>query len=165
MDEFNFNDLFSRSRDVLGAFRVLYKDLTGEELDVESGIRHYPVVALGAAAAAGVAVGWFAARRTQHQLPPPAAEPEVEPPSATRGPFDALEGFLPGTIESLRSIVPETIAEETTAAARNWIDQRLEPRLRERFEALDTRAGGLLRDALRRFEGGEDTRPDDPGSS
>lgn len=149
MQSSDFDDLLARWRQFSGILATVYRDVTGEELNLESAVRHYPLVALGVAAGVGFVAGQTLARRSEHQLPPP-------PP--TRG-SSSFEQFLPAPFERVRELLPEWSAEEAEAQARVWIDTVIEPRIRETLES--TRFGSFLR-RTREGRDEDDTAEQDP---
>ena len=64
-----FDDLLRQARHVGKILTAVYKEVTGEELDLEQAVRHYPLVALGLAAGAGALAGWWIGRGSAKQLP------------------------------------------------------------------------------------------------
>ena len=71
MQSDDIEELFSQAGHFLKLLRRAFEDVTGEDLDIETAIRHYPLVAVGLAAGAGMLGGWTLARRSKPQLPPP----------------------------------------------------------------------------------------------
>lgn len=147
MEPRDFDDLIKKFRQAAEAFGTVYRDITGEEFDLEGAVRHYPLVSLGAAAGAGLFAGMWLARRQRQEIAPP-------PPPAVPTPFEYLEQFLPGQFGRMRNVLPELASDEAATAARDWLDSVVEPRLRDAMES--TRFGMFLR---RTFE----QRPDEDG--
>ncbi|MDQ2742744.1 MAG: DUF883 C-terminal domain-containing protein [Chloroflexota bacterium] len=133
MEPSSFDDLLAGWRQFSDILSTVYKDITGENLDLESAVRHYPLLTLGAAAGVGFVAGQFLARRSQTRLPesPPPRQPEL------------LPQFPAAPLERLRELLPEWNAEEAEAQARAWIDTVVEPRLRETFD--NSRLGAFFR--------------------
>lgn len=158
MDQSDFDELMHGARQFVTHLASAYREITGEELDIESAVRHYPLVALGIAAGVGAFGGWWFGRRGQIQLPPPTPEPS---------PLNYVERFIPEGLEKVRDLLPESIAEEATAQARTWVEDVLEPRLREGVESAvsniaETRWGAFLKETIQRFETGPEKELDDP---
>lgn len=165
MDPSDFDELLNRARDARHLLETLYKDVTGEDLDIEGAVRHYPLLAVGLAAGAGVLGGWWLGRKQQPQLPPP---PPERAPSRFEGlgnPFEMLEGFIPGAAEKVRERMPEVVvSEEVKTIARTWISGVLEPKLKG--TGNDATLGGILRHVVQRMDTSEDIELEDapPGS-
>lgn len=158
MEQKDFDELLEQVRILGQSFVHAYQDVTGEELDLESAIRHYPLIAVGLAAGAGALGGWLFARRRQKQLPPPPASPK---------PLDFMERLVPDGFEKVRDLLPESLAEDAAASARTWVDQVLEPTIKEGLQSAvenveHTRFGVFLKESLRRLEGGDDHHLPDP---
>src|SRR5437868_8532970 len=99
MDSDDIEEIFSQAGRLLKFLDTTFRDVTGEDLDLESAVRHYPLVALGLAAGAGALGGWFLGRRSRLQLPPPAPEP--------KRPLDSLRDI------TSRLQLPQKPAEDT----------------------------------------------------
>ena len=160
MNENEFDDLIEHVRIFSRLFAGAYEEVVGEELNVESVIRHYPLLALGIAAGAGAAGGWFIGRRGQKQLPPP-------PPPPQSNPLSQLERFIPEGLDRVRDLIPETLAEEAANSARTWVEEVLEPSIKEGLHIAaenveQTRFGMFIRESLRRLEGGDEHQLPDP---
>src|SRR5436305_289048 len=110
----DYDDLFAQAGDIFKLLVPLFKDLTGEELDIESALRNYPWLILGAAAGAGLLAGIWIGRK-QAPAPPP-------PPAISSGPMAYLERLFPQGIERVRQALPEGVTDEAAAAARTWMD-------------------------------------------
>ncbi len=151
MDPRDFDDLIAKYRQVAEAFGTVYRDITGEEFDLEGAVRHYPLVSLGIAAGTGLFAGMWIARRQRQELAPP-------PPPTAQRPFDYLEHLLPEPFGRMRQVLPEITSEEAASAARDWLDS-VEPRLRDAMES--TRFGLFLR---RAFEGPDEDGRESGGS-
>ncbi len=142
MQPSDFDDLLARFRQLSTVFGTIYRDITGEEFDLEGAVRHYPLVSLGLAAGTGLLAGVWIARRPQAQLPPP-------PPPPTR-PFDYLEQLLPQPFERVRRVWPEMTGEDAGAMARTWLESVLEPGLKDTMES--TKFGSFLRRTFERLD-------------
>jgi hypothetical protein len=160
MDSNNFDDLFAQAGIVIRALRETYKEVAGEELDLESGLKNYPLLVIGLAAGAGVLGGWWIARRTAPPaLPPPQSQTQAE----GTAPLDYLERLFPNGVNKVKDALPEGVADEAAAAARKWVEGVLEPKLKQSVDnAAESRFGSFLRETVRRFEQGEDRTLDDP---
>src|SRR5947209_13990446 len=114
MESKDLEEFLAQARVAGGMLKSLYEDLSGEELDVESAVRHYPLLALGLAAGLGAAAGWWLGRKNRPQLPPP--EPQK---------FRALEFVeetLPDAVERVRARLPEVVLSDAAKAkARTWL--------------------------------------------
>lgn len=156
MDTGEFDELFESATTVLRAIRNVYGEVVGEEFDLESALKNYPLLLLGVAAGAGFLGGWWAARRRGPKaLPGPAA--------AGTAPLDVLERLFPAQVGKLRAVLPEGAADEAANAAKQWVDSVIEPRLKERLDAASgSRFGLFVRDTFQRFDRGEDRTLDDP---
>src|SRR4051812_21461456 len=95
----DFDDLFTQAGDLLKHFVPIFKDLTGEELDVESALRHYPWVILGTAAGVGLLAGVWIGRKQAPAPPPP-------PPPLAAGPMSYLERLFPQGMDRVRQALP-----------------------------------------------------------
>src|SRR5438270_9696 len=102
MESNNFDDLFGQAGAIVRALRDTYREVTGEELDLESGLRNYPLLVIGLAAGVGVLGGWWIGRRNSRAvLPPPTSSPTPTPPpppaleSEGTDPLDFLERLFP----------------------------------------------------------------------
>jgi hypothetical protein len=182
MESKDFDELLNQVREIGPFLRTLFRDVTGEDLDIESAVRHYPVLALGLAGGAGIVAGLWLGRKQRPALPPP-------PKSDVDGFFDRvrdlgsrlktdgppgqpsnhpLDRMLPDGLDRMRELLPDAISEEITEAARTWVDGVLEPRLKEGLESLSanvsqTRFGSYVKQALQRLE--EDHGLEDPEES
>jgi hypothetical protein len=158
MDPKNFDDLFSQAGTILRALRDAYEEVLGEELDIESGLKNYPLLVIGLAAGAGALGGWWIARRSASPaLPPPREQGQ------TTTPLDYLERLFPKQVNKVKDVLPEGAADEAAAAAKHWLEGILEPKFKQSVEnAGETRFGSFLRETIRRFEQGEDRTLDDP---
>jgi hypothetical protein len=158
MEQHDFDDLMAQARQVAKQLAGVYRDVTGEELDLESMVRHSPLVAVGIAAGFGALGGWFVARRTQRQLPPPKPAPN---------PLESVERLLPEGIEKVREILPGVVPDDAADVARAWMEEVLEPKLKEGVDNVvanvgETRLGMFIRQTIQRLETGEDRTLDDP---
>ena len=160
MESDDIEEIFSQAGRLLKFLDTTFRDVTGEDLDLESAVRHYPLVALGLAAAAGALGGWFLGRRSQPQLPPPTPESkrpidslrditsrfqlpqkpaeEAPPPPGQepRHPMEYLEQLVPEGMERIRSILPDVTPDEAAAVAREWMDTFMEPKLKQGLESV-----------------------------
>lgn len=170
MSERDFEELFNQARQVGKTLAAVYRDVTGEDLDVESAIRHYPLFAVVLAAGAGAMGGFWVGRRGQKQLPPPKQSGSIDrildlnqrrKEAAQRGeslsPLDFVEHLLPPGVE----------LEDAAQTAKEWAGKQLEPKLREGMESvLENMAGfqlgSFLRQTIRRADTGEDQQLEDP---
>ena len=141
MQPSDFDDVLARCKQLAEVFSTVYRDITGEEFDLEGAVRHYPLVTLGLAAGAGVLAGAWIARRQPTQLPPPPA------PSK---PFEYLEQLLPPPLERMRQALPDLTAEDAGTIARNWLDSVVEPRLKDTLDS--TKFGVFLRRTFERLD-------------
>lgn len=162
MESKDLDELLRQLRTAAGTVRSLYTDLTGEELDVEGAVRHYPVLVLGLAAGAGAAAGWWLGRKSRPEPPPP---PLPEP--TRKRPLEFVEEVLPGAVERVRSRLPEVVLSDATRAkAKVWLDNIVEHQLQQGAdrwaENADSRLGAFFRRATERVDPEEDVRLEDP---
>lgn len=174
MDSDDIEELFSQASHLLKSLRPLFKDLTGEDLDLESAVRHYPLLTIGLAAAAGAVGGWAVGRRSRRELPPPEPprlrDARLRPPEATPPaeqpphPLDYLEHLVPESIDRLRKVLPETTQQEAAELAKEWVDNVLEPKLKQGLDRVvdnvsESKLGAYLKRTLRpeNPEGEEDS--------
>lgn len=185
MDSSEFEDLFAQVKQVGNVLKQTFEDVTGEELDPEAAIRHYPLVAVGLAAGAGLVGGWWLGRRSsRRQLPAPGPQTPVESAldrlrdlrarlraengaGQAGGPLEYLEQIIPGGLDAVRGMLPEGAAEEASSMARDWLSNVVEPRLRQGLEnAVESASrgsfGAFLKETLEYLEGTEDRKLDDP---
>ena len=169
MESNEFDELLQHAKEVGKALHTFYREVTGEELNIEGAIRHYPLVAVGLAAGAGAVGGWWLARKRQPQLPPPAASPPVEPSRTFRELTTRLRTWTEGEqgIERVRNLVPEPLRDEAAAMAQNWVDTVLEPRVKEGLDKTVSRVSGsklgsFLQQQMQRLEEQEHELPDEP---
>lgn len=165
MEPFDLEELLVQARQIGSAVRRAYRDVTGEDLDIESAVRHYPVIALGAAVGAGTLAGWWLGRRghSQPQLPPP-------PPEPARGILDSIESTLPGAIDRVRGRLPEIVVSDAVKArAKLWMTSVFEDHVLQNLDAAvektDTRLSNIFRKATERLEPGHDVHLDDPNET
>lgn len=163
MDSQEFEELFKQARQLTGAMRTLFREVTGEELDLEAAIRHYPLVTLGIAAGAGALGGWWVGRKSRPQLAPP--EPKRNLPSGN--PLGYIEQLFPEGIDKVKNLLPESISEEAADMAKTWVDDVLEPKFREGLETVvgnvsETKFGLFFKQALQHLESHEDHDLEDP---
>jgi hypothetical protein len=161
MEQHDLDELLAYARQAGQILKTIFKDLTDEELELESAVRNYPILALAVAAGAGAAAGWWAANRRRGALPPPAVSPD-EPSS----PMSLLEQRFP-SVERIRKSIPESMTDDAAALAKNWMDNVLEPRLKQGVDSLsanmaESKWGSLFRQAMQRMDSGEDIQLDDP---
>jgi hypothetical protein len=186
MDADDLEELFRQAGGLARALSRGYREVTGEELDLEGAIRHYPLLALGLAAGAGVIAGWWLGRREAQQLPPPkpavsaerpfnplrelrarwTGQSPMKPGDAPAGPMEYLERILPESMETVRKVLPEVSREEAAEIATAWIDTVLQPRLKQGLDNLastmpDSGVGAYLKERLQRPKGSEDQPPED----
>lgn len=148
----DFEEIIAQGRLVARQLAGVYREVTGEELDLESAVRHYPLVAAGAALGIGVVAGWSLGRRGRAALPPPPASPSPD--------------LLGEGMERVRDLLPGVVPEEIAESARAWMDTVLEPRLREGMEnaanVAETRITQFLRQTIQRLEGTSERELEDP---
>lgn len=170
MNDHEFDELFKQAQQIGRHLAGVYRDVTGEDLDLDSAVRHYPLFAVGFAAGAGVLGGYWLGRRNAKQLPPPPQTGSLDrlrelnerrKEAADRGaplsPLDFVEHLLPPGME----------LEDAAQSAREWAGKQLEPRLRESVESVlenmsDFHFGSFLRQTIRRVDQGDDKQLDDP---
>src|SRR5579884_1002249 len=128
MNNNDFEDVFAQAQQVIRHLSGAYREVTGEDLDLESAIKHYPLLALGLAAGAGVLGGiWLGRRGAARQLPPPPPEKPTgavdrirdlyirRKSAADRGeslsPLDYVENLLPPGME----------IEDAAQTAKEWV--------------------------------------------
>lgn len=183
MESEDLDELFEHARRIGGLLHAWFAEVTGEDFDLESGVRHYPLAALGIAASAGALAGWWLGRRNRPALPPPPPEPDTLPrlneianrlrkarpsPDGERvDPLDYVERLFPESADRIRRIVPESTREEAAEMAREWVDNVVEPRIKRGLENMvsnvsQTRAGMKLLQVLERLDSGEDHELEDP---
>jgi hypothetical protein len=178
MESSEFDELLKQAKQILSQLKEAYREVAGEELDLEGAVKHYPLLALTLAAGVGAVGGWFVGRRMRPppqplQLPPPKpqsrldrtwqsaremgeklkerhdAAPEGSPPT----PLDYLETLMPEKMEHVREILPEGTTEDMAARAREWMDTRVEPKLQQGLErAAGSKLGVFVRETLQRLE-------------
>jgi len=185
MEPSGFNDLFARAQQIGKLLANTFEDVTGEDLDLESAVRHYPLIALGLAAGAGLVGGWWIGHRAG-QAPPSPAQPALQdggwlrdlrarlaarngtpPTGQPPTPLDFLDQLIPGSAETVRGLLPEGASEEAASVARDWLSNVVEPRLRQGLEnavesASRTTFGAFLRETLEWLEPPDDTELEDP---
>jgi hypothetical protein len=170
MNDHEFDELFKQAQQIGRQLAGVYRDVTGEDLDLESAIRHSPLFAVGLAAGAGILGGYWLGRRSQKQLPPPKQTGSLDrlrelnerrKEAADKGeslsPLDFVEHLLPPGME----------LEDAAQSAKEWAGKQLEPRLREGMESVlenmaDFRFGSFLRQTIRRADQSEDQQLEDP---
>lgn len=163
MESNDLNELLAQMRSATGLVQTLYADLTGEEFDVESAVRHYPLVALGLAAGVGVAAGWWLGRKGRPELPAPPPEPTRPAQRA----LEYVEEVLPGAVERARAHLPEIVLSDAARArAKTWLGNILERELQQGIDrwadGADARLGSLFRRATERLDPEPEVRLDDP---
>jgi hypothetical protein len=172
MNDRDFDELFGQAQQIGKQLARVYREVTGEDLEIESIIRHYPLFAVGLAAGAGALGGYWLGRRGQKQLPPPPPKGsssierlrdlnERRKEASDRGesltPMDFVEHLLPPGME----------LDDAAQTAKEWVSDRLEPRLREGVDSVlenmaDFRFGTFLRQTIRRADQSEDRPIEDP---
>lgn len=167
MDMSNFDDLLAQGRQIAHALTSAYEEATGEEFDLESGIRHYPLAALGIAVGTGALAGWWLGHRTAPQLPSPAVEQLQDIPQASA--FERLEQAIPETVSRLREALPEiTVSDEVKERMLSWASTTLEKQFQQNVdslaETLDARLSGFFRRGLQRLDSQPEVKLDDPVS-
>lgn len=183
MDSHEYEDLVAQARQVGYVLKRTFEDVTGEELDPEAAVRHYPLIALGLVAGAGLVGGWWLGRRSaRRQLPEPEPQGPIEGAldslrdirrrlttenGQPGGPLDYVEQLVPGGLDAVRGLLPEGAAEEASNMAREWLSNVVEPRLRQGLEnAVDAASrgsfGAFLKETLEYLEGSEDRELEDP---
>lgn len=190
MDSSDFDELIGQARQIGKMLGDLFEEITGDELDLEGTIKHYPLVAIGVGIGAGALAGWWVgSRRHPQSAPPPAAlPPDAEPTSGlarlgdlfknvqstVRGdgespnhPRDVLENLFPAGAEKVRDVLPDVVSEEAAAMAKTWVDTVLEPKLRQGIDTMATnvsesKLGSFFRQTLARYEESHDHELDDP---
>ena len=165
MNSKDLDDLLAELRQAGRLFATLYKDLTGDEFDADSVVRHYPVAALGLAAGAGVAAGWWLGRRNVPQLPPP---PPAEPVSKRA--LDLVDDVLPGAVDRVRARLPEVVlSDETRARVKTWMGNIAEHQVQQGIdrwaEGAEVKLGSFFRRATERLDREEEVRLEDPEES
>jgi hypothetical protein len=161
MESKDLEQLLEQARAAAGLLKGLYTELTGEELDVESAVRHYPLIGLGLAAGAGMAAGWWLGRRSRPPAPP------ALPESPAHRALDLVEEVLPGAVERVRARLPEVVLSDAARErARTWLGNVMEQRLQQGIdrwaEGADIRLGTFFRRATERLDPEEEVRLDDP---
>jgi hypothetical protein len=183
MESNDFDEFVVHARRVFTQLRETYKEVVGEELDLEAAIRHYPLVAVTVALGVGALGGWWVGRKLRPEpqaLPPPRSVPAPSPQSRLDRTIrsahdlseklkerrnDAPEGSPPRALDYLGAMLPEGAAEEAAARAREWADTRLEPALQKGLErAASSKFGAMVRESLHRLEKTQsgDTEQSDP---
>lgn len=188
MDSSDFDDLIGQAKQIGKVLGDLFEEVTGEELDLEGAIKHYPLIALGVGLGVGAIAGWWVGSKRRPALPPPDALPQVSPPSGlgrlgellkgiqssstgegegTNHPRDVLENLFPSGVEKVRDVLPDVVSEEAAAMAKTWVDTVLEPKLRQGIDSMTTnvsesKLGTFFRQTLARYEETEDHHLDDP---
>jgi len=160
MDSEAFDGFFKQSRQIAQSLATLFEDLTGEELDVNSTIKHYPLVAAGIAAGAGLAAGLWIGRKSAPQLPPPKAPPYSNP-------LEYLDQVLPDSLKKVRDFLPESVTDDASLMARTWMEGVLEPKIKQGLDSVahsvtESKIGVFLKEAYEHMEQSEDTRLEDP---
>src|SRR5947209_468928 len=70
----DFDELFEQAGLIARALRDAYKDVSGEELDLEAALKNYPLLIIGTAIGTGALAGWWIAHRRQPPEPSPPAK-------------------------------------------------------------------------------------------
>lgn len=184
-------DLAKRAAFIARILRILYRGIAGEDLTIESGIKHRPLLSVGLATGVGALAGWWLSDQVHRRsLPPP--EPtafdylsDILPGGLDRVRNEIIPGvdrvrneiipngmdrvrneIIPGGVERVREALPAS-REEAVSNARSWLDTVLEPKIKEGLESAadnvpEDRVSTFLRDAARRL-GTDDPSPDDNG--
>lgn len=166
MESDDFDAFFGQVRHIGQVFGTVYKDLTGEDFNLESAVRHYPLLALGLGAGAGALAGFWCGHRSRPQLPPPAPE-RLAPHEHARSPFSYLEEAFPEAVDKVRDALPEIIVSDAVKArARTWMGNIVDSQIRQNVDtftdSLDARIATFFRGAMQRLEPEEDVHLDDP---
>ena len=186
MSSDEFDELYSQANRLSKILVSAYRDITGEDLDLEGIVRHYPLVALGLAAGAGALGGWWVARKFQAQLPPPTPKSQLDtaldslrdirakfraagegaPGETPARPWEYVEWLLPGALEALRKTFPDANIGQGASPGKNWLDTVLEPELRAGLDNVvsnlsESKVGLYFRQRMRRLGKGKDTRLED----
>jgi hypothetical protein len=180
-----FDELYLQANRLSKILVSAYRDITGEDLDLEGIVRHYPLVALGLAAGAGALGGWWVARKFQPQLPPPRPRSQLDTaldslrdigakfkaagqgaPGDEATPWEYVERLLPGALEALRKTFPDANIGQGASPGKNWLDTVLEPELRAGLDNVvsnlsESKVGLYFRQRMRRLGKGKDTRLED----
>jgi len=165
----DLEELAKRAAFVARILRILYRGVAGEELNLESGIRHRPLLSLGIATGIGALAGWWLSDRASHRWPPP---PEPTPldylDEIIPGGLDRVRNeIIPGGVERVRGALPAS-REEAVSNARAWLDTVLEPKIKEGLESVaenvpEDRVRTFLRDAARRLGNDDGQQPEENG--
>jgi hypothetical protein len=192
MDSNEFDELIVQAKQIGKMLGDLFEEVTGEELDLERAIKHYPLIAIGLGLGAGAIAGWWVGSRRRPALPPPpqTLPRPTEPASGFRRlgdlfkgvqgsshgegqgpnhPRDLFENFFPSGVEKVRDVLPDVVSEEAAAMAKTWVDTVLEPKLRQGIDSMATsvsesKFGLFFRQTLARYEETQDHHLDDPES-
>ncbi len=169
MERDDLDALFGQVRHIGKVFGIVYKDVTGEDFDLEGAITHYPLLAIGIGAGAGILAGYWWGHRSRPQLPPPAAE-RAALPGETGTSRSYLDAVLPQAMDRVREVLPEIIVSDVVKAkARTWMDNIVDAQVRQNVDSLadtlDARIASFFRGALQRLDSDEDIHLDDPDSS
>jgi len=184
-----FDELYSQASRLSKILVSAYRDVTGEDLDLEGIVRHYPLVALGLAAGVGALGGWWAAGKFQSRLPPPRPKSQFDTAleslrdigarfkAANQGAsgespatsWEYLEQFLPGALEALRKAFPEANTGQAAPRGKNWLDTVLEPELKAGLDNVvsnlsESKVGLYFRERIRRLGNGKDIHLEDSDS-
>jgi hypothetical protein len=188
MDSNDFDDLIGQAKQIGKVLGDLFEEVTGEELDLEGTIKHYPLIAVGLGLGLGAIAGWWVGSKRRPALPPPqqTLPPEAHATSGfgrlgelfkgiqssstgegTNHPRDVLENLFPSGVEKVRDVLPDVVSEEAAAMAKTWVDTVLEPKLRQGIDTMATnvsesKLGTFFRQTLARYEETEDHHLDDP---
>jgi hypothetical protein len=190
MDSSDFDELIEQAKQIGKMLGDLFEEVTGEELDLEGAIKHYPLIAVGLGLGVGAFAGWWVGSKRRPALPPPQQTPSQEAKTAsgfgrlgellkgiqnsstgegegTNHPRDVLENLFPSGVEKVRDVLPDVVSEEAAAMAKTWVDTVLEPKLRQGIDTMTTnvsesKLGIFFRQTLARYEETEDHHLDDP---
>jgi hypothetical protein len=166
MEQRDFDELIAYARQAGQLLKTVFKDLADEELDLESAVRSYPILALTLAAGAGAAAGWWAAHRRRAVLPPPPPESGSDQTTQTTKTASYLEQRFPN-VERLRKAIPDSMKDDAATMARNWMDSLLEPKIRQGVDNLsanvaESKWATLIKQAVQKMDSGEDIQLEDP---
>jgi hypothetical protein len=186
----DFDELISQARQIGTTLSGVFEEVTGEKLDLEGTIKHYPLVAVGLGIGIGAVAGWWVGSKRATALPPPAPElPGESAPAGTPNrlsdffkraldttssetgagthPLDRLETLFPAGADKVRDVLPDLVSEEAAAMAKTWVDTVLEPRLRQGIDSVannvsESKIGAFIRDRLAGANDAEEHHLDDP---
>jgi hypothetical protein len=165
VDSDDFEAFLAQARQIREVVERVYEEVTGEKLDLESAVRHYPLLTLGLVAGTAGAAGWWLGRKKARQLPP-----NTTMLDGTQAPLQRLEDGLPKTVDRFRRLLSELMtSDEAKRAAKHWFVQSVEPKLRHKIDNVSERLDRSISDVLQRgfnkSDGQRDVHLDDPPSS